>query len=305
MDIPPHRLRAERGECSEIRAGRFGAIFTRISILSKIEKPIPKVPECEMKRIRIAASLFLIALTALSLRAQVATPAEIKIAPAVFDAYVGQYQPASDPDMIFSIFREDTHFYVQPTGQAKVEIFPETESRFFVKAFPGSVDFVRDANGKVVSLTWHQGGKDTSLKRISEVPAKEPYTPFTRTEAMIPMRDGVKLYTIIFATKTDKPLPIILERTPYGVKDNISADSINAGGRDLVNDGYIFVFQDIRGKYGSEGQFVMGRPVEDHRNPKAVDESTDAYDTIDWLIKNVPDNNGKVGIKGVSYDGWL
>jgi len=257
-----------------------------------------------MKRISLAVSLFVIAVVASSFYAQVPTPAEVKIAPAVFDTYVGQYQPASDPDMIFSIFREDGHFYVQPTDQAKVEIFAESESRFFVKDFPAAVDFVRGADGKVVSLTWHQGGKDTSLKRIADVPVKQPYTEFTRTEAMIPMRDGVKLHTLIFTPKIDKPLPIIMERTPYGVDEN-SADSINASERDLVADGYIFVYQDIRGKYGSEGDFVMVHPVADHHDLKAVDESTDTYDTIDWLVKNVSGNNGKVGIKGVSYDGWL
>ena len=258
-----------------------------------------------MKRIRYAVSMLVIVLAALSLRAQVQAPAEIKIAPATFDAYVGQYQDARDPDMIFSIFREDGRFYVQPTAQGKVEIFAESEKSFFVKDFPASVDFVRGADGKVTSLVWHQGGRDTSLKRIADVPVKVPYTEFTRAEAMIPMRDGVKLHTIIFAPKDAKePLPIILERTPYGVTDN-SADQLNAGQRDLVNDGYIFVFQDIRGKYGSEGDFVMVHPVADHHDPKAIDESTDTYDTIDWLIKNVHGNNGKVGIKGVSYDGWL
>src|SRR6478609_8317075 len=108
-----------------------------------------------MKRINLAVSLPVIAVVASSFYAQVATPAEVKIAPAVFDAYVGQYQPASDPDMIFSIFREDGHFYVQPTDQAKVEIFAQSESRFFVKAFPAALDFIRGADGKVVSLTWH------------------------------------------------------------------------------------------------------------------------------------------------------
>src|SRR3954470_2087056 len=269
-----------------------------------------QISEPKMKRTRFAASLFLVALIAPSLRsnsqspAPTPTPAEIKIALATFDAYVGQYQDTPDPDMIFSIFRENGHFYVRPTAGQKIEIFPVSESSFFVKDFPASVDFVRAADSKVTSLTWHQSGKDTSLKRIADVPVIEPYTPFTRTEAMIPMRDGVKLHTVIFTPTIDKPLPIIMERTPYGVSEN-SSDSINGDEQDLVADGYIFVYQDIRGKYGSEGDFVMVHPVADHHNPKAVDESTDTYDTIDWLIKNVPGNNGKVGIKGVSYDGWL
>ena len=75
--------------------------------------------------------------------------------------------------------------------------------------------------------------------------------------------------------------------------------------KDLADDGYIFVFQDIRGRHKSEGQFVMMRPPRDPKNAKAIDESTDTYDTIDWLLKNVPNNNGRVGMLGISYPGWL
>jgi putative CocE/NonD family hydrolase len=262
-----------------------------------------------MKLNRITASLFLIALLTASFHAQVptpaATPTEIKIAVATFDAYVGQYQDSTDPDQIFSIFREEGRFYVRPRGGQKIEIFPESDSRFFVKDFPAAVDFVRGSGSKVTSLTWHQGGKDTSLKRIADVPLVEPYTPFTKTEAMIPMRDGVKLHTVILTpTAAGEKLPIIIERTPYGITQ-YSSNGLNGAEQDLVADGYIFVYQDIRGRYGSEGDFVMLHPVADHRQPKAVDESTDTYDTIDWLVKNVPGNNGRVGIKGVSYDGWL
>src|SRR5437763_6877590 len=91
--------------------------------------------------------------------------------------------------------------------------------------------------------------------------------------------------------------------TPYRVKGS-SSDRVNSH-PELVKDGYVFVFQDVRGRYGSEGQFMMNRPLRDKRDPNSVDESTDTYDTIDYLIKNVPNNNGRVGIYGVSYDGWL
>src|SRR6185295_17518430 len=84
-----------------------------------------------------------------------------------------------------------------------------------------------------------------------------------------------------------------------------SSDTINRRYKELVADGYIFVLQDIRGRYGSEGEFMMNRPLHDKKDPKGVDESTDTYDTIDWLTKNVPKNNGRVGMLGVSYDGWL
>jgi len=130
-------------------------------------------------------------------------------------------------------------------------------------------------------------------------------TTFARTEAMIPMRDGVKLHVVILTPQTQaEPLPILMTRTPYGVNDWTS-DVLNLEFKEFVADGYTFVFQDIRGKFQSEGQFVMVRPPRDKRDAHSIDESTDTYDTIDWLIKNVPHNNGRVGIMGGSYDGWL
>ncbi|MGH9842398.1 MAG: CocE/NonD family hydrolase, partial [Blastocatellia bacterium] len=128
---------------------------------------------------------------------------------------------------------------------------------------------------------------------------------FELTNAMIAMRDGVKLNTNIFKPKNAAgPLPIILERTPYQAPEN--ANWARGKFSALAADGYIFVFQDIRGRYKSEGQFVMQRaPVSVLKNdPKLVDEVTDAYDTIEWLVKNVPNNNGRVGIIGISYPGW-
>ena len=128
---------------------------------------------------------------------------------------------------------------------------------------------------------------------------------FEKIEVMIPMRDGVKLHTVIFVPKeSSEPLPILMQRTPYGVNGWSSA-RINSSYRDLVADGYVFAFQDIRGKYGSEGRFVMNRPPRDKKDQRSIDESTDTYDTIDWLVKNVKNNNGRVGIFGVSYPGWL
>jgi uncharacterized protein len=130
---------------------------------------------------------------------------------------------------------------------------------------------------------------------------------FDKKEVMIAMRDGVKLHTEIYAPKNAKEaMPIFLERTPYG----ISADDKGYSPKlyrysHMFADGYVFVFQDIRGRYGSEGQFVMTRPVHDPGDLKGVDESTDTYDTIEWLVKNVPNNNGRVGTAGISYGGFL
>ena len=127
---------------------------------------------------------------------------------------------------------------------------------------------------------------------------------FTVTDAMIPVRDGVRLNTKIFSPKDHKDLlPIIFRRTPYGIKD--AAKNFVTGLRTLADEGYIFVFQDIRGKFGSEGSFVMQRPARATGDSTAVDEASDAYDTIEWLLKNVPGNNGRVGMTGTSYDAWL
>jgi putative CocE/NonD family hydrolase len=153
----------------------------------------------------------------------------------------------------------------------------------------------------------------------SEMPAKlEPVTDsfdYVKRDVMIPMRDGVKLHTVIVIPKGAKHAPILLTRTPYnasaqvGHADSSHMASILAGYDNavevIVGGGYIRVVQDVRGKYGSEGDYVMTRPLHGPLNPTAVDHSTDTYDTIDWLVKNVPESNGKVGILGISYDGFL
>lgn len=128
---------------------------------------------------------------------------------------------------------------------------------------------------------------------------------FAITAAMVPMRDGVKLHTVVFAPKAAAgPLPFLIKRTPYGVPE--TAEFLAAEPyAELVADGYIFVFQDIRGRFKSEGTFVMQRPPRDRRDAKAVDEATDASDTISWLLAQVPGHNGRAGLFGVSYDGWL
>ena len=130
---------------------------------------------------------------------------------------------------------------------------------------------------------------------------------FDKREVMIPVRDGVRLHTEIYRPKGAKQaLPMLLDRTPYGISAPDKGMSRNLYRyEDMFADGYIFVFQDIRGRYGSEGKFEMLRTAPDPGDAKQVTESTDTYDTIDWLIKNVPDNNGRVGMDGISYPGYL
>jgi putative CocE/NonD family hydrolase len=131
---------------------------------------------------------------------------------------------------------------------------------------------------------------------------------YVRSEAMIPVRDGVELHTVILrpegSDKSGPPLPFLMTRTPYGV-NGASPESAATSKPELATSGYIFVYQDIRGRYGSGGQFVMNHPVVAHNSKADVDETTDTRDTIDWLLKNVANNSGKVGVLGVSYPGFL
>jgi uncharacterized protein len=144
----------------------------------------------------------------------------------------------------------------------------------------------------------------------SDTPAKfEPVTEsfdYTKRDVMIAMRDGVKLHAVILVPKGAKDMPILLTRTPYNASERTSraASSHLEMVTAPVFSGYIRVVQDVRGKYGSEGDYVMNRPLHGPLNPTPVDHSTDTYDTIDWLVKNVPESNGRVGILGVSYDGF-
>jgi uncharacterized protein len=138
---------------------------------------------------------------------------------------------------------------------------------------------------------------------------------YERRTVMIPMRDGVKLHTVIMVAKGAKNAPILLTRTPYDA-DTLTENSHSSHlasalwGYDnatevIIEGGYIRVVQDIRGRHKSEGDYVMNRPLHGPLNPTPVDHSTDTYDTIEWLVKNIPESNGKVGILGISYDGFL
>jgi putative CocE/NonD family hydrolase len=163
----------------------------------------------------------------------------------------------------------------------------------------------------------------SSSVKYPDLPSDTPekFTPVTESfnyvkrDVMIPMRDGVKLHTVILVPKGASGAPILLTRTPYdATKLTSHAESAHLGpilnGYDnamevIVEGGYIRVVQDVRGKHGSEGDYIMNRPLHGPQNPTPVDHATDTYDTIDWLVKNVPESNGRVGILGISYDGFL
>lgn len=128
---------------------------------------------------------------------------------------------------------------------------------------------------------------------------------FVKREVMIPMRDGIKLHTVMLIPKGAKDAPIVLDRTPYNASKRLSRSNSThmlavapESDEVFVKAGYIIAYQDVRGKYGSEGTYVMTWPVRGPLNPTNVDPVTDAYDTIDWLVKNTPESNGRVGMIG-------
>src|SRR6202044_1359589 len=152
----------------------------------------------------------------------------------------------------------------------------------------------------------------------SEIPSafvpREGTFDYVKREVMIPMRDGVKLKTVILIPRGAHRAPILLSRTPYGATERIAKnnsahlaaviDSTDVADDAVASGGYIRVMQDVRGKHGSEGDYVMTRPLRGPLNPTSVDHATDTYDTIDWLVKHVPQSNGRVGTIGGSYEGY-
>ncbi len=148
-----------------------------------------------------------------------------------------------------------------------------------------------------------------------DIPSRfEPQFPnadYIKREVMIPMRDGVKLHTVIVIPKGAQHAPMVLSRTPYNASARVTRNNspsmlatVGQGDDVMAEAGYIRVVQDVRGKYGSEGEYVMTRPLKGPLNDTRTDHSTDAWDTIDWLVKNTPESNGKVGMIGSSYDGF-
>ncbi|HEX3470112.1 MAG TPA: CocE/NonD family hydrolase [Silvibacterium sp.] len=229
---------------------------------------------------------------------------------AALDRYVGQYRYVEEPEIIVSVFRDGDHLVIESARSPRQELIAEPADGFVVKETPQHLIFTTDDAGKVTGIKRKVGSTEMLLERVGDQPVHNHFRPYSRQEVMIPMRDGVKLHAIILRpTDTSEPLPFLMQRTPYGV-DGSDSDSINARNTELAQSGYIFVMEDIRGRYESQGQFVMMRPIAAHHDPKSadlgqIDESTDTYDTVDWLIKNIPNNNGRVGVVGVSYPGFL
>ncbi len=229
---------------------------------------------------------------------------------ATLERYVGLYRSADDPEVTLSVFRDGDHLVIESARLPQHELTAESATSFAVKETPLHLVFITDTAGKVTGLKRKAGSSEVLLERIADQPIRYQFRPYSRQEVMIPMRDGVKLHAIILRpTDAREPLPFLMERTPYGV-DGYDSDSVNSRYTELAGSGYIFVMEDIRGRYKSEGQFVMMRPIAPHHDPKSadpnqIDETTDTYDTVAWLLKNIPNNNRRVGVLGISYDGFL
>ena len=237
--------------------------------------------------------------------------------PEYLPQFAGMYVLAADNSTKVALYMDHAHLYEETARDPRNELVPVYTTQG--GAVPLDTNtlglgttglkyvFSRDAGGNVSGYKVMRDGRTLAEARRTGEDAHRlnQMIDYVKSEAMIPARDGAKLHVVIVRPKNDMgPLPIMLERTPYGV-DNYSGQSVNRSKPELAQSGYIWVFGDIRGRYGSEGQFVMNRPIVAHREKTDVDETTDTRDTIDWLLKNVPGNNGKVGVYGVSYPGFL
>lgn len=237
-----------------------------------------------------------------------------QVSPDGLDRFVGQYRYTDEPDIVLSVFHTGNHLTVEtartPATKLSESSASPTEAVFMTSDGESRFTFAIDSNDKVISVRRERGGEQTEAEKINDVPVHNHFRPYSRRVVMIPMRDGVKLHAIILRPlDTKEPLPFLMQRTPYGV-DGATSDRINEEYTELAQSGYIFVMEDIRGRYESQGKFVMMRPIAAHhdpnsRDPHYIDESTDTYDTVAWLLKHIPNNNGRVGVIGVSYPGFL
>ncbi len=161
----------------------------------------------------------------------------------------------------------------------------------------------------IISLIAGLAGAEQSLPiPSSEEQAEFIKANYEKTEHTIPMRDGVKLFTHVYSPKDhSERFPILIKRTPYGIQPYGEAILSRLGPSwHFLKDKYIFVYQDVRGRYLSKGEFANMPPViQNKKSKKDIDEASDTYDTIEWLLKNIPNNNGKVGVQGVSYPGFF
>jgi putative CocE/NonD family hydrolase len=233
----------------------------------------------------------------------VAAPAQAAADTGPLEAISGEYTDPNDPDTPVSFYVKDGNLVMESERRVPAELKAVSVTEFAIPDSKSTAKFTLDptGHGATAVVSDHP---DAVFKRTG-VAVHHVFHDYQRAEAMIPMRDGVKLH-VVYLKPSDisAPLPFLIQRSPYGC-DGTSRASFFGGRPELARDGYVYVCADIRGRYKSEGEFVMMRPLADHRDPKAFDESTDTYDTVTWLLTNVPGNNGRAGVVGTSYPGFL
>ncbi len=255
-------------------------------------------------RRRALANAIFAFIVAAAFRAGDAQPPAQGIQPtSTLNVLTGEYANPADPDPAYDVYIQGESLTIESERNLPTALDPVSGSVFQVSSTKALVQFTIDDRGRAMGLVF-LAEPAVVFERTGEA-VRHLFHEYRRSEAMIPMRDGVKLHAVILRpADIAAPLPILLERTPYGV-DATDRAWIFSHRPELARAGYIFVNEDIRGRFESQGKFVMMRPLADRRNPKAVDESTDAYDTVDWLIQHVPGNNGRAGVLGTSYPGFL
>jgi hypothetical protein len=232
-----------------------------------------------------------------------AAPAQAAADTGPLEAMSGEYTDPNDPDTPVSFYVKDGKLVAESERLVPTELKAISATEFAVPDSKTTIKFTLDASGKGETAVVSDE-PDAVYKRTGAA-VHHVFHDYQRSEAMIPVRDGVKLHVVVLKpSDIASPLPFLIQRTPYGC-DETKRESFFRGRPELARDGYIYVCGDIRGRYKSEGEFVMMRPLADHRDSKAIDESTDTYDTVAWLLTNVTGNNGRAGVVGTSYPGFL
>ena len=230
-------------------------------------------------------------------------PTAAAVSAAQLEALSGEYTSPAEPDSPVSFYVHNGNLVVESERTVPTELKTNSSTEFAIPQEKTTLHFTLDATGHGATLVYSDSPEST-YKRTGDA-VHHSFHDYERSEVMIPMRDGVKLHAVILKPSDIRtPLPFLIQRTPYGV-DWMSRATFFGGRPELARAGYIYVAEDIRGRFKSEGEFVMMRPLADHKDSKAVDESTDAYDTVDWLLKNIEGHNGRAGFVGTSYPGFL
>jgi putative CocE/NonD family hydrolase len=254
----------------------------------------------DLNRLPIVSAFLLAASSLLVLgpacRAQAPSSAQLQ-------NYSGEYTDLTDPDTPYDVYIDAGKLTVESERMVPTSLIPQSATEFKLDGSKTTIAFTLDSSGRAAELT--DSSNDGAVFKRTGEPVHHVFHDYVASDVMIPMRDKVKLHAIILKpSDISTPLPFIIERTPYGV-NGANRARVSHGRPELAREGYIFVYEDIRGRFKSGGKFVMMRPLADHSDTKAIDESTDTYDTVAWLLKNVPGNNGRVGVVGTSYDGFL